>query len=486
MKQFQPICIELLNSFTDVELQNFQHFINCPYFNTDKSIINLFITLDKYILHKRPLDEDKSVFIFNNVFKPAKEVEKLNPKQKKHLFAKLSLLKKLAEQFLAIEGLQTQKANYYDVLLEKLLDKNQFRLFEKHIKQNELLSKVQKKDLNFYKHKKVIETHKLDFSLLTASVYKKNNLFDLNYSLDNEYILLKIRHYITLLSSQQVTKVEYDASFVKTINDIVNFDGFNLNPPTIIGKTLIKLLKYQKKTFYFELLHSLEKYSDELTDEDLYYAYTIAVNFGVLKIRQGTMSYSDVFKLYEQMDKRDLFVMYEFVPVPMLKNYISAACRVEEFVKARNIIEKYRPFINKSDRENVCNYNYGVISFYEQNYNEALKYFIRADLGQDANLKVVILKCHYEMDEEYDERTMQIFRSAKKFFKDNKQLTPTRKRSYRNFIQILIYIYKIKFQETKMMLDKVTEKLAAQDVNSDREWLNTKIEKLKSKLVKNT
>jgi len=478
MKQNQPICIELLNSFTDVELESFQHIINCPYFNTDKVVIRIFESLKKHILHKKRFDEEAQIFIYYKVFGVSNIEKMLRSKEKKHFNAKLSLLKKLAEQFLTIEGLQHKKANFYDLLLEQLLDKRQYRLFEKHIKQSELLAQSQKKDLSYFQFKKIIEAHKLHYSNLTASVYKKDNLPELNYIIDSEYLLLKISYYITLLTIQQITKIDFDTLFVNSIDKIISLENFETSGPIIIGKATIELLKHQEKEYFEKLLTLLKQYATEITEEDLSYSYIIAINFCVRKMREGGMQYLDLFKLYEEMDKQNLFLEGDFVPIIKIKNYVSAACRVGEFDKAKIIIEKYRPFINKSDRANVCNYNYGVVAFYQQNYNEALKYFIRADLGQDANLKAIILKCHYEMDKDYDERTMQIFRSAQKFFKDNKQLTTVRKRSYRNFIQVLTYIYKIKFNATKMPLSKAKEKLIAQDVNSDREWLNTKMQEL--------
>lgn len=479
MKQNQPICIELLNSFSDVELENFQHFINCPYFNTDKSIVSLFEALNKYVLRTQNFNEEIQKIVFGKVFGLANKFEKLTHKEKKHLNAKLSLLKKIAEQFLVIKGLQSKKTHFYDLLLEQLSERRQFKSFDKHIKQIEYILEHQQKDLNYYQLKKVLETYKTEYSLLTSTIYKgKNDLYELNYCIDSEYLLLKIRYYITMLSVQQTLKIDYDTSFSKSIDEIINIKSFKNNPPIIVGKATVTLLKYYEKKYYEHLLWLLKKYSKELTEDHIKYSFAIAINFCIRKIREGKMSYSDAFKLYEEMDNQNLLIEDKFVAVLNLKNYISAACRVNKFEKAKHIVEKYRFYINKADRDNVCNYNYGVIAFYEKNYNKALNYFIRADLGQDANLKVVILKCHYEMDADYDERTMQIFRSAQKFFKDNKQLTTVRKRSYRNFIQILIYIYKIKFNATKMVLQKVKEKLIAQDVNSDREWLTTKMDEL--------
>lgn len=483
MSNIQPICIELLNSFTTKELDNFHHFIKCSYFNTDKSVLRLFEGLKKYILHKKFFDEDAQRLSFYKVFEMDKEPKRLSVKEKKYFNAKLSLLKELGEQFLAINVLKKKKNHFNDLLLEQLLERRLFRLFEKHIKKNEQLKISQKKDLKYYTFNRMLETHKVDHSFMTSIIYKeKKDLLELNYNIDNEYLLLKIKYYITLLSVQQTLKIGYNIDFANDIDKIINLEVYKSNPLIEIGKATIDLHKYQKKQHYEKLLKLLKLYRNELTAEDLNNCYTNALNFCVRKIREGKMNYSDAFKLYEEMDNQNLFIEDDFVPVIKIKNYVAAACRVGEFVKAKKIIEKYRPFINKVDRDNVCNYNYGAIEFYRENYNEALKYFIRADLGQDANLKVVILKCHYEMDANYDERTMQIFRSAQKFFKDNKQLTAVRKRSYRNFIQILMYIYKIKFKETKMLISKAKEKLEAQYVNADREWLATKMAELETVL----
>jgi len=90
----------------------------------------------------------------------------------------------------------------------------------------------------------------------------------------------------------------------------------------------------------------------------------------------------------------------------------------------------------------------------------------------------MMLKSHYELDKEYDERTLQIYRSAERFFNENKSLNRARKTAYKNFTRTLINVYRIKHQATKMTLGKVKTKLEQQELNSDKSWLLEKIGEL--------
>jgi len=122
-----------------------------------------------------------------------------------------------------------------------------------------------------------------------------------------------------------------------------------------------------------------------------------------------------------------------------------------------------------------------MLAFYEKDYNLALHYFIRVepiDINYDVNCRVLLLKSHYEVDKDYDERTVQIFRSAEKFFYENKALTSYSKKGHRNFIRTLINLYRIKHFATKMTKDRLRGKLEQQDINVDKNWLFTKIEEL--------
>ena len=185
--------------------------------------------------------------------------------------------------------------------------------------------------------------------------------------------------------------------------------------------------------------------------------------------------------MYQKIEMRGLLMRGDFVDIIKLKNAVTVGCRVSAFEWSTEIIEKYKSFVDKPIRESVWHYNSGVIHFYRKDYKKALSHFIRTEninTDYDINGKVMLLKSFYENDQDYDERTMQKLRSTEKFFKENKHLSPTRKRGYRNFIRILIYVYKFRHRSTKMTLESIKERLHKQDVNSDRNWLLEKMGEL--------
>jgi len=125
-------CIELLNSFTEKEIKGLEYFVSCHHFNTDPFVVELLKTLQKNILHKRTFDDAAQRLVYEKIFAEKVSVKNWNDKKKKVLSAKLSLLTRLAERFLSIEALHENAAYRSDLLYQKLLDKRQFKLFNRH------------------------------------------------------------------------------------------------------------------------------------------------------------------------------------------------------------------------------------------------------------------------------------------------------------------------------------------------------------------
>jgi len=170
------------------------------------------------------------------------------------------------------------------------------------------------------------------------------------------------------------------------------------------------------------------------------------------------------------------------MPPVKLKNLIAIACRTEEFNWGKGTLDKYIKFINKAYRNSVYEFNFGVINFYQKKYNAALNNFIRVDdinLTYDINYRIMTMKTHYEVDETYDERTVQIFRSAEKYFTANKLISNNNRLAYKNFVRMLINLYRIKHIETKMKISSFRNKLNSQKFNQDKSWLLAKLEELR-------
>lgn len=472
-------CIELLNSFTEKEMNGLGHFVSCHHFNTDPCVSKLLKTLQKNILHKRNFDDEAQRFVYEKIFAENVSTKNWNESKKKILSAKLSLLTRLAEHFLSIEALHENATYRSDLLYQKLLDKRQFKLFNRHLnKDKKQLEATSQKGINYYAQGQKMESNILDYLHRSGRLHKEDNLQELVYQMDIHYFLDKLSRYITLLALEGVTQKTYDTSTMEATSHLLDLPQYARHPLIQVYRTTINLMQQQSETTYRHLLDLLDNYAALIPEKDLNGFYIVATNFCVRQIKKGLFSYEDMFDLYKVMDEKNLLIEGDFIPVNKLKNTITAACRIHNFEWAEKAIEKYHDFTRKSVRESVYHFNLGVIFFYKNDYKSALHHFVRVEnvnLNYDIDIRMMMMKSHYEIDKEYDERTLQIFRSTERFFNANQSLSSIDKRAYKNFIRTLINVYRIRHRATKMTLESIKEKLNRQEVNSDKKWLEEKI-----------
>jgi len=476
------IGINLLNNFSEKEINGFSYFVDCLHFNTDKYIVRLLKTLKQDVLGKRQFDEEMKNKVYEKVFSDRVAAKGLSVEQRKRLSAKLTGLTRLAERFLAIEALEKHEVYRSDLVCQKLLGKKQYLLFNRTVnKERKILAAQNLRDLTHHSQQYKLAENELTYLHHTGKIYKKDNLSEMLYHLDIRNCLSKLSLYLTMLSLKGLTEKQYNTSSTDITLQLLDLPQYADHPVLKVYKVVIELMKVGDEETYKELLHLLESNATYIPRADLSVFYGILMNSCVRQIRNGKFSLRDLFDLYQHIEVRGLLVEGDFVDIIKLKNAVIVGCRVGTFEWTTEIIEKYKSFVDKPIRESVRHFNLGVIAFYRKDYPAALHHFIRVDdvsVDYDINCRVMLMKSYYETDEDYDERTVQIFRTAEKFFKENKHLSPTRKRGYKNFVRILIYVYKYRHISTKMTLESIKERLEKQDVNSDKNWLLEKIGEL--------
>jgi len=243
------------------------------------------------------------------------------------------------------------------------------------------------------------------------------------------------------------------------IQPLIEFPQYASNPLIMAYRASIELFKTKSEASYLEMVKILEQFSSVIPIDILKDFYKTVINYCAAKINTGNMAYDgNFFETYKKMHENDLLIEDDLIPVGVLKNVVVSGCRVGEFEWAATIIETYRGNIQKSIRQNVCNFNYGSIAFYKKDYETAYDIFYgigKIDTFHDINIRVLLLKCLYEKDKEYDEYTEPRFRTSERFFRDNESLNPKRKKAYKNFIQILIHLYRVRHDGTKMTKDRL-------------------------------
>jgi len=482
------LCIELLNTFSKKEVEDLKELIACRYFNTDRYVIKLLDVLRKSVLNKQTFTEEVECNVYRKVFDDiAAPKRTLDKKQKGLLNAKMNVLLRLTEQFLSIETMKTHDIHKCELLYPPLIERNQYLLFNRHItKDKKQLKEQVAKGRLWYVQAHRIEDNVLNYLYRTGNIVKEDNLPDLIYNLDVSYLLNKLYLHATALSLKRSSqKKEYDFSLTEKLADLMDMPQYIGHPLMVVYRTAIKLLETQDAEIYSHLLESLDKYTDVIPIDLLKEFYLIANNHCIYQLSSGQLSYTEnLFELYNIMHHKNLLIDNGFIPIVPLKNMITIGCRVGEFEWAKEIIEHYRSFIKKDIRDNVCHFSYATVAFHEKDYETAHDRYSQAgriNTTYDINTRVAILKCLYEKEKDYNEYTMTAFRSADSFFKLNKELPQRSKTGYRNFITILMTLYRIRHREGARTVEWAREQLAEQEVNSDKRWLLEKIEELKGR-----
>lgn len=478
-------CIDLLNTFSEKEMDGLRHLASCSYFNTDKTIVDLLDIIKRDIWHKREFTADLEEIIYHKLFNKKKKKNGLSELEKKRLSTKMSVLTRLAEEFLKIEALKENKAYSSDLLLQKILEKRQYRLFYRQInKDKKQLEKQPYKDFTYHQYQQFIEENTLNELHRSGELLNRDNLDELMYQIDMQYFLKKLSVYMTMLFLQNTSSRIYDTTSAEFMFSVLDLPQYASHPLVQIHRASIDLMQAPSEKNYRQLLTMLHDNESAIPKDDLNGFYVAATNFCAQQIRKGKFDYHELFDLYRTMDEKDLLIEGNFIPVGKLKNTITAGCRVGEFEWAIALTEKYKNAVKKPIRQNVFHFNMGIIAFYQNDYKTALHHLVRVEhinLAYNIDCRNMIIKAHYETDQEYDERTLQIFRSTEKYFNENKELTPRNKKAYKNFIRTLINIYRIRHWATKMTLESIKEKLERQEVNSDKKWLMEKIDELDGK-----
>jgi len=484
LPQRRNLCFELLKTLSKEHINGLIHFVACPHFNTDRFVIKLLDVLKKYGIQQLIYNEELKCRIYEVIFPHLSKPSKTLTKNEGSLLSnKLNILMQLVEKFLVYSALDKKDIYYNDLLFTELLQRKQMQLFNRQIKKNQKKISGQKvKDDNYF-----FNQYKINCSLIFHNEIQDAPIDDLitemQYNYDISYIINKLETHLIMLASDRMSdKVTFDYKSFNAIEQLIELPEYAKIPIIILYKANIELEKELSVKAYNGMLNLLEEYDSKVPSETLLSFYTNANNFCSDQIEKGNIEFNKiVLDLYKIMHAKNLLAIDNKISIYLLKNIITIACKNKEFDWAIKILEHYKSYISKPLKMQVYDFNAGIIAFYRKDYDAAHEKFITVgDLNFTyyINARILILKCFYEKEKQYSEPTVQAFRSAERYFLNNNIINAQTKKGLKNFIQILINLYRIHHKATKMTKERLLEKLEKQKVNTDKQWLLEKIVEL--------
>lgn len=476
-RMFSSTLTELLKTFSQVELKEFEEFMQSPYFNKRQAVISLYREIIKYHPEYNHPKFNKSD-IFQRLF-PGKEFNDGT------LRVLIHYLNDLAEKFLAFSRFENSKLEYTIQLQAELRERKQYKLLEKSIKKaNELLTDSSLDAEEYFFNKYRIEN--MNAYYLYESNYaqfeKMLNRSGWEYVLRQFTIFYQFKTmimYINILTFKALYNKDLTASFQEEFEKI-DISKFSDIPVFELYYYLIKMLTEADGEEYFFIVKKLLSGSKSLLNKfDVIGAYVNLSNFCVKKISLGDIRFEkERFSIYKEELVEKTYLMNDgFMSPIFFKNVVSSGLSLGEYSWVKNFIEKYKSELSRRYRDNYTNFCMALYEFsvceYENSMelNSKIKY---DEIYMKLSSKVLQMQLFFEMNiEDSLASSLENFRH----FLNNDALIPAVKKiQYENFHKYLTKILNLRSKKDKIQSGMLKEKLQNEKDVLNKQWLLEKID----------
>jgi len=485
--------LEIIRTLTPKELIKFEDFVNSPYFNKNKNVINLFIEIKKYApeFNDENLEKEK---VWQKLF-PGKNY---NYGIMKNIIHDLS---KLSESFLTQEIYNNKELQRNLDFLESIFDRNikkyfeiKYETIEKSFKNNFEKKKIKFTGEYYYQQKILTDFYesflhnnstqtKNKISIIPSSEYliyafliesfkmfhkvighslqynhplNENILYNFLVKLDEDKIIQEVLKYTKDKQSESylILKCYYNMFRALRLND--NFENFKEFKDSISLLTNI-LPKFEIRDLYFTSMTCLTNLKITLKDFSKEYFEVILLcnNNKVLVNEDGTIS-------------PHLFL-----------SIVNMACSRMELTFIENFISEHTPKLPDDFREGHYNYAMATLNFAKKNFNESLEYLAKIKnegMRMKYHTKNMQLDIFYELDDR--ESFEYAFDSLKHFSRKNKLSNESRILVLIKYCGYLKAMFKLKDKFNSFEFDSLKKEIELNKVGN-KAWLLRKLDELK-------
>jgi len=470
--------ISLLNSFSKDEFRSFGDFVNSPYFNREKVLMELYNILKKYHPGFTSVD-----FTKENVYSLLFKDKEYNDAVLRNTFSKLL---KLAEKFLSAERFYGSGFQNKLFLLEELKSRKQEALFIKHKTAAELsLDTDLYRNEDYFSRKYLLEDLNKEFQKVTKNfmVFTDKEVAD---------------SYKFLINSILTNILKINASI---INSNKNFFGENVNfilleeaesylskNPELLTENIymkyyyciIKLFMTSEDKFFYELRDIIKNDLHLLSLPDRKNIFTTLTNYCYYRINNGEVKFAgEQFILYKLNIENGIYKGdRDFLSHILFMNVVTCGLDAGETEWTEDFIRGYYNALKPEHKVNMFNFSFALIHLRKKNYDTAMEFVskvISDDLSYKHQLKSFYLKIYFELGE------VQAFYSHidsyRHFVKNDKLISPESRGYITNYITLSKKLFDMKNspEKNKFEIQNMKKEITSHKSLINKLWLLKKV-----------
>lgn len=472
--------IKILGTYTPEEIKDFDEFVRSMYFNKNKNVAKLY----GYLKNQYPEFNEKKI-LKENVYKKIYPGRKYSDNFIRQI---IHLLQKLGQEYLIYSRLSRNEIDKKTILLSELNDRKLDMLFNKeHLLLKQLQAGEKERDENYYLR---------DFNIEKEASEFKSHRFVLHYNETEEqylaeskslaiyYFVNVIRKYIYLISEAKIIKIDYSASFLDDIKELIKKYKYDEIPLVSLYLNLLEMSRNEDDEKYFYSVKKLLKENLGLFNRNTAYEVYMALqNHCSLKTYKGDIKfYDELFDIYNEMLSNKVIFSSKTGHISLVnfKNFAIVGVNLKNYQWVESFINSNRKKLAPAERENGYNYCMGILSFEKGDFNKALEYAGKTkyeDIFYKMEIRVLTIKIYYELAL-FDELSY-VTDGFRHFLAGNKPIPAYLKEANRNFIRMIEQLKKVKLKNDLQAAEELRKKISDAQFIMSRIWLLKKLDEVK-------
>lgn len=470
--------ISLLETFSKQEFRNLGDFVNSPYFNKEKVLMELYNILKKHYPDFSPEGFTREI-IYESLF-PGK---KFNDAILRNTFSKFL---KLAGKFLSVYHFGRNKFHSRLFLLEELKARKQEGLFVKQWSEAESsLEEDPIKNEEYFLNKYTLENLYNEFRKITKNymVFTDKDEADSYEYLLNSFLTSILKINATIINSNKNFFGE-NHSFI-LLDEVESY--LKKNPRRLSSNVYlkyyycsIKLFQTDEDKYFFELRDLISRNMDSFSISDKKNILTTLTNYCYYRINRGELKFVDEqFSLYKlNIEKKIYKGDRGFLSHILFMNVVTTGLDAGEAEWVEEFIQRYCEELKDEHKNNMFNFSFALLHLKKKNYDKAIvsaSKIVSDDLSYKHQLKSFYLKIYYELNE--DQPFYSHIDSYKHFVKNDKLLSKDSREYIMNYIYFSKKLFELKNLPGKdeFEIQKLKEEITNHSAIINKLWLLKKI-----------
>ncbi len=470
---------EMLKGITPAEYRRFGEFLNSPFHNKSRKIIELY----------ELIGEEYGEFDANKVTNDriAKSIFTGEGNKDQNVRTLISNFTSLLEEFLIQLEVNNNKMQLNVFLLKSLKERNILKTFDMLSKE---IIESNEKDFNrntdYYYYDLTFREIALNYRGEDLDLDLDKSYYEMSDNTDYMFIVTKLKILNSVISRKILAGANLYKSFwgVESIIEHIekNIEHIEKFHPIIYSeyKILMMALEPDKTRHFHDLekrvFHNITSYKEA----ELEQAYYSLSNYCVNKIALGEDKFiNELYKIHVNLEKYGFYSKNKNIQYTDFIGVLICGLNLKHVKWAEYFFDTYKSNIASEFKRDTINLSSALISFAYKKYKESIASLNKVGYKYSyfyLKSKEVLIRAYYELGE--IETLIAVVDAAKHYLKRHKDLLSIHYDRYMlflNYVTNLLKLDKRKKPEIKQLMKRLDENRTT----IAREWLIEKIIELK-------